>query len=115
VRQGSKDDTVELNINFKTILAAHLRTRLLARELSPEQAQAALAFMQRSPSFKSLAALCGPGSGGVGRVCLELAESSGLVARILSSRCAMSTKLQMIKFLEVLRVNLRGGRVRRWK
>jgi hypothetical protein len=36
VRTGSKDDTVELNINFKTIVYNHFKELLLANELSPE-------------------------------------------------------------------------------
>lgn len=36
VRQGSKDDTVELNINFKTIFINHFKDLQQANELSPE-------------------------------------------------------------------------------
>lgn len=37
VRQGSKDDTVELNINFKTILCNHFKELLRANELTSGQ------------------------------------------------------------------------------
>lgn len=37
IRQGSKDDTVELNINFKTIIYKFLKELMLANELEPEE------------------------------------------------------------------------------
>lgn len=58
IHQGSKDDTVELNINFKTIIFNYFKELLLANELNPAQAQRALDFGNRSPSFKSLNILC---------------------------------------------------------
>jgi hypothetical protein len=33
--QGSKDDTMELNINFKTLLVNYFKELILANELNP--------------------------------------------------------------------------------
>lgn len=33
--QGSKDDTMELNINFKTLLVNYFKELIFANELSP--------------------------------------------------------------------------------
>lgn len=118
VLQGSKDDTVELNINFKTIIFNYFKELLLANELSPAQAQRAVDFGNRSPSFKSLSTLCerqGAGSE-VNSLLLRFIQSPAIIQRILESRCRMMTKMQMIKFVEVLRLNVaEEGRIVRWK
>jgi hypothetical protein len=100
IRQGSKDDTVELNINFKTIFSNHFRSLLQANELTPAEAARVSEFTRRPPSFKSFVTFCagGEGSQGIARHCLELVESSALMSRVLSSRCTLPTKIQMIKF-----------------
>lgn len=118
MRQGSKDDTVELNINFKTILVNYFKELLLVNELSDEEAQLVLEFSARSPSFKSLQAFfCNPkGSSRISSQCSKIIDSSLIIRRILQSRCRMSTKMQMIKFVEVLRTNINsGGNIKRWK
>lgn len=118
IHQGSKDDTVELNINFKTIIFNYFKELLLANELSPGQAQRALDFGNRSPSFKSLSILCERQGAEeeVGSLLLRLVQSPAIIRRILESRCRMMTKMQMIKFVEVLRRNIADeGRIVRWK
>ena len=118
VHQGSKDDTVELNINFKTIIFNYFKELLLANELSPAQAQRALDFGNRSPSFKSLNILCERQGADheVGSLLLRFVQSPAIIRRILESRCRMMTKMQMIKFVEVLRLNIADeGRIVRWK
>jgi len=37
--QGKKDDTVELNINFKTILANYFKEMIQANELNQQEVQ----------------------------------------------------------------------------
>ena len=118
MRQGSKDDTVELNINFKTILVNYFKELLLVNELSDEEAQLVLEFSTRSPSFKSLQAFfCNRhGSSRISSQCGKIIDSSLIIRRILQSRCRMATKVQMIKFVEVLRTNINGGgNIKRWK
>ena len=118
MRQGSKDDTVELNINFKTILVNYFKELLLVNELSDEEAQLVLEFSTRSPSFKSLRAFfCNrQGSSRISSQCRKIIDRSLIMGRILQSRCRMSTKVQMIKFIEVLRTNINGGgNIIRWK
>lgn len=118
MRQGSKDDTVELNINFKTILINYFKELLLVNELSSEEAQLVLEFSARSPSFKSLQAFFSNphGFSRISSQCSKIINSSLIIRRILQSRCKVVTKVQMIKFVEVLRRNINsGGNIKKWK
>lgn len=74
-------------------------------------------FGKRSPSFKSLLQLCDRTQGGVelNKLCMKFVSSSLIVRRIMESRCKMGTKLQMVKFVEKLRSNIKYGRIFKWK
>lgn len=52
--QGSKDDTMELNINFKTLLVNYLKDLSIANELTPTEVKKVQEFAERGPSFQSL-------------------------------------------------------------
>ena len=52
--QGSKDDTVELNTNFKTIFGNFFKELVLAKELSQNEIYIVTSFMGRVASFNSL-------------------------------------------------------------
>ena len=57
IYQGTKDDTVELNTNFKTILVNYFKELILANELKEYEVQQVTEFMKRVPSFQSLKTL----------------------------------------------------------
>lgn len=59
MQRGGKDDTVLLNINFKTIIVSFFREKMFLNELSEEDIEQLCLFCKRSPSFKSLASFCG--------------------------------------------------------
>lgn len=54
VLKGEKNDTVQLNIHFKTILSNFLKELIYANELSLSEINNYKQFCKRVPSFKSL-------------------------------------------------------------
>lgn len=54
VWRGSKDDTVELNINFKTLLVHFFKELRMLNELSPHELAHLKEFIERVPSLRSL-------------------------------------------------------------
>lgn len=54
VFKGSKDDTMELNINFKTLLVHYFRELRMLNELNEYEMQHLKEFSERVPSFPSL-------------------------------------------------------------
>lgn len=48
-------------------------------------------------------------------MCLEFVESGKCMRRVLSSKCGLNTKLQMIKFVEKLGVNIKRKEIVKWK
>ena len=59
-KQGTKDETVELHTNFKTMIYHHLRDLVLLNELNEEEAQRIKEFKSRVPSFNSFNTLFFP-------------------------------------------------------
>lgn len=62
IKKGTKDDTVLLNINFKTIIVGFFREKIFLNELSPQDTCHLEQFSSRPPSFKSLVQFCRPPS-----------------------------------------------------
>lgn len=54
VWRGSKDDTVELNINFKTLLVHYFKELRMLNELNPHELTHLKEFIERVPSLNSL-------------------------------------------------------------
>jgi hypothetical protein len=116
--RGSKDDTVELNINFKTLLVHYFRELKMLNELNDYEIRQVNEFSERVPSFNSLMLFfnhCELNSG-IRERSLELFSSSDCIRRILAGRSKMKTKLQMVKFIEKMRLNiLTQGKGYKWK
>jgi hypothetical protein len=75
-------------------------------------------FSERVPSFHSLMLFFErrPENEGIRKRSLEFLESKDCIKRILTGRCKMKTKLQMIKFIEKVRLNiLTTGKGYKWK
>jgi hypothetical protein len=115
--QGEKDDTVELNTNFKTLLVGHFRELSFLKELTPGEEERIEAFAKRVPSFASLAKFYADEAGneGIRKRCLSFLESGECLRRIMKGRSKMKTKLMMVKFLEKMRSNLLQNGVVKWK
>lgn len=101
VLQGYKDDTMELNINFKTLLGNYFKERVLLNELNEFETQQVNDFLKRRPSFHSLLLFYkrSPQNANIRDKCEELLSSAECIRRILNSRCKMHTKIQMVKFV----------------
>jgi hypothetical protein len=118
VLRGGKDDTVELNINFKTLLVHYFRELRLLNELSEYEVRHVGEFSDRVPSFNSLMLFFADKeqNSGIRQRSLELFSSKQCMQRILAGRSRMKNKLQMIKFIEKVRLNiLTKGSGYRWK
>ena len=118
VLRGSKDDTVELNINFKTLLVHYFKELRMLNELNQHELAHLKEFIERVPSLHSLMLFFARSeeNEGIRARSLEFFSSRECLRRILLSRSSMRNKLQMVKFIEKMRFNiLTTGRGRKWK
>ena len=101
MQRGTKDDTMLLNTNFKTILVSYFREKMFLRELNQIEIEEVEGFAERQPSFKSLTRFCRRGVEGssIRAQLIGLVESNLIVRKTMESRCMLETKMQMLKFV----------------
>lgn len=109
---------MELNINFKTLLVHYFKELRMLNELSEYEQAHLNEFSERVPSFPSLMLFFERAelNEGIRTRSLEFFSSTECIRRIFAGRSKMKTKLQMIKFIEKLRLNiLTKGKGYKWK
>ena len=109
---------MELNINYKTIIVNFLKELIVLNELTDKEYQVVNNFRVKVPSFEALlnAFFTAEGSESLRKRTCEYLGSTLVVKKILKSRAHKVNKVRMLKFLEILRINLKGnGQVVKWK
>ena len=96
----------------------YFRELRMLNELSEYEVRQVEEFSDRVPSFASLMLFLRPTqeNSGIRQHALELFSSAECMRRIITGRSRMKTKLQMIKFIEKMRLNiLTKGKGYKWK
>ena len=106
--KGTKNETVELNTNYKTIIMNFFKELIFLRELNDKELEIVNLYKDKVPSFNALVEIFhnDGASESLRRKTCEFFCSTDSMRKILKSRANSANKIKMIKFMEVLRLNL---------